>query len=143
MAIFQQLGIDGTIVYQFFIFVFGILFLSLYVFVPYRDALLKREERTLGGEELAGELNKESQDLRTKFEARAKEINFAIKSIYDDIRKETSTETEKIVASSKEAAQATIEETRKRVSIEVAEAGKLIKSEIPVVADTIAKQLLK
>lgn len=143
MAIFQQLGIDGTIVYQFFIFVFGILFLSLYVFVPYRDALLKREERTLGGEELAEELNKESQELRTKFESRAKEINASIKTIYDDVRKETSAETERIAAASKEQAQTTIEETRKRVSIEVAEAGKLIKSEIPVVAETIAKQLLK
>jgi F0F1-type ATP synthase membrane subunit b/b' len=143
MAIFQQLGIDGTIVYQFVIFVFGILFLSLYVFVPYRDALLKREERTLGGEELAEELNKESQDLHTKFEAKAKEINSTIKKIYDDIHKESLAESEKIVASSKEAAQATIEETRKRVAIEVAEAGTLIKGEIPVVADAITKQLLK
>lgn len=143
MAIFQQLGIDGTIVYQFFIFVFGILFLSLYVFVPYRDALIKREERTLGGEELTEELYKESQALRIKYEVRAKEINTSIKAIYDDIRKESSTETEKIVASSREEAHATIEENRKRIAVEVAESGNLAKSQIATVADLIVKQLLK
>ena len=100
MAILQQFGIDGTVFIHMIIFMIAIIFLSTVVFKPYLKALEMREQRTKGGEALAGEIQKQSADLRTRFEAKAKEVSTEIKTIYDKVRGQAAKDYEQIVASS-------------------------------------------
>ena len=76
MEIIQQLGINGTALIQFGIFICAFFFLNLYLFTPYYKALEERENRTLGGEDLALEFQKKSK-IRTITSSPARAFAFS------------------------------------------------------------------
>jgi F-type H+-transporting ATPase subunit b len=142
MEVLHALGIDSTVLFQFVIATFAFFALSTLVYKPYTDALLQREKRTKGGEEAAVELAKKASELRTAYEKKAREVSTQIKSIFDLQRNEATREHEMIVSKSRNETTKLIEETRHRVSTELADASKKMKEETPVIAQAMVAKLL-
>ena len=142
MAVLQALGIDSTVLYQFIIASFVFFALSSLVFKPYANALAERENRTKGGEEAAIELGKQSIEVRSQYEQKAREVNNQIKTIFDSFREESNREYESIVSKARAESQKMIDETRARVSVEISEASKRMKEEVPQLAQAMASRLL-
>ena len=82
----QQLGFNWTFFIQFGIFIFAITFLALYVFKPYTDAVMARENQTKGSEDLATDLDKKSVELYGQYEKRAREVHSQIQEVYKSAR---------------------------------------------------------
>ena len=142
MAIIQALGINSTIFYLFVLVGFFFFVMSSLVFIPYTNALYERDHRTKGGEEEAVQLTKQSADLRSQFEARAREMNNEMKTIFDSYRDESNREYEKIVSKARQESQKLIDEARARVSGEINQAAARMKEEIPQVAQAMTSRLL-
>jgi len=87
MEMLKSLGIDSTIIIQFFVFLAGYVVLTRLVFKPYFKAYLERYNRTTGSEDLASQIDSETELLEKEFEENAKAINFKIKKIFDDEKK--------------------------------------------------------
>ncbi len=142
MAVLEQLGINQTVYIQFFIFLIAFITLSQVVFAPYAKALTEREARTKGGEELAGELQKQSVELKTQYEAKARKVSGDIKTIFDSYRDQANREYEQIISKARAESQRLVEEARLRVSIETAEAAKKLREDLPKIASAITSKLL-
>lgn len=142
MEILTQLGVNKTAFIQFFIFAIAFFTLSSMVFKPYAEALHKREEKTKGGEEVAEQMLKQSADLKTQFETKAREVSGEINSIYETYREQAMKEYSKIVAEARGESQSLVEDTKKRVSVQVADAAVKLKEEIPTVAGLITQRLI-
>jgi F0F1-type ATP synthase membrane subunit b/b' len=142
MAILNQFGIDVTVFFHMIIFMIAIIFLTNVIFKPYLKALEMREQRTKGGEALAGEIQKDSADLRARYEVKAKEISHQIKSIYDDFRGQANKEYESILVASRADAKKNVDQVRSRVADELGNAEKQIREQTSVVAQTVVTKLL-
>jgi len=142
MAILNQLGINQTIFFQFVIFAIAYITLYFLVFKPYTAALTEREVRTKGGEELAGELHRQAQELQSNYEKKARHINSQIKEIFDQYRTEAGKETDAIVGKARSEAQALMEKARQKVTAEISNAEKKLHDDVPQVAQAIASKLL-
>lgn len=142
MAILEQLGINSTAIIQFFFFVITLFVLAQVALVPYAKAFEQREHRTKGGEGLAQEILKQAQDLRAQYESKARQVSGDIKTIFDSYRGEASKEYELIVAQARAESQKLIEENRSKVNVEINEASKKLKDEVPQIAQAITQKLL-
>ena len=142
MAVLEQLGINQTVLLQFCIFVFSLIALSQLAFAPYYRAHEERERRTRGGEDLAQEILKQATDLKAQFETRARQVSGDIRTIFDSYREGGSKEYEAILAQARADSQRLVDEARGRVTVEVAEAAKRLKEEIPQVAQAITQKLI-
>lgn len=142
MAILEQLGIDQTIFIQFAIVIIAFLALSQIAFAPYAKALELREEKTKGGEDLAKELQKKATDLKKAYEAKAREVNGEIKKIFDTYISDASKEHNHIISSARNESEKLVEETRSRVEIELVNATKKAKEEVPQLSSLISQKML-
>ncbi len=116
--------------------------LMLIAYVPYTEAYLKRQVTTTGGEAIVEDIAKKAGELRSHYEARAREVSTEIKKIFDSYREEASKESDQIVSKARGEAQKVIEQTRNRVSNEINEAQKKLKEEVPVLSKVIVGKLL-
>ncbi|MCX7978384.1 MAG: hypothetical protein N2578_05215 [Bdellovibrionaceae bacterium] len=142
MELLQQLGIDETAIYQFFMFVSAVSFLSIFVFRPYYEAFEKRLSRTKGNEEITEELAKKSVDLHSEYENRVREVHSSIHAIYSKKKTEALAEYDKIVAAAREEAARLAENNKKNIAMAVAAAAQGIKQEASTLATTITNKLL-
>lgn len=143
MDLLAQFGIEQfPLLLHMAIFTVAIVFLSTFVFKPYLHAFELREQKTKGGEALAGEIQKESLDLKLKYETRAKELSSEIKNIFDAQRQQAQKEQEVIVQQAREAAQKQLDQVRAVIGDELGVAEKQIKEEAPVVAKVLVAKLL-
>lgn len=142
MAILTQLGINQTAFIQFFIFAIAFFSLSLVVFKPYADALHKREEKTKGGEEVAEQMLKQSAELKTQFETKARQVTGEINTIYEAHREQAMKEYNRIVTEARGESQQLVEDTKKQVTLQIAEATSKLKEEIPNIAGLITQRLI-
>lgn len=142
MAILDQLGLNQSLFVQFVVFTVAYLALSRLVFAPYSAALAEREMRTKGGEDLAVEIHKKSEELRAQYETKARQVSGNVKSIFDQYRDEANKEYEKIVSASRSEAHKLVETARQKVSSEIGDAKAKIKADIPVVAQEMTRRLL-
>ncbi len=142
MAILEQLELNQSFFVQFVVFTVAYLALSRLVFAPYAEALAQREMRTKGGEDLAIEIQKKSDELRTQYETKARQVSGNVKSIFDQYRDEANKEYEKIVSASRIDAQKLVEAARQKVSVEIGDAKAKIKADVPVVAQEMTRRLL-
>jgi F-type H+-transporting ATPase subunit b len=142
MVILHQLGLNDSFFLQFIIFAIAYVVLSRVVFKPYTHALALREKKTTGGEEAALETEKKSQELRSVFEAKARQVSTEIKNIFDEQRSAANKEYDAVVSAARTESQALIENTRKNITSEIEKARKEIVAAIPVVAQEISKKLL-
>ncbi|MGE3759190.1 MAG: hypothetical protein AB7H97_15610, partial [Pseudobdellovibrionaceae bacterium] len=137
-----SLGINSTVFIQFAIFLVTFLFLKEFVFEAYNKALEQRTHRTKGGEELALDIQKETESLKTQFEIKAREINSEITKVFDKHRTESSKEVDKVVGSARAEANALIEASRERISKEVSTAKESMNNEVPKLAEAMTARLL-
>ena len=142
MAVLEQLGINQTVFIQFFIFLIAFVALSQLVFTPYAKAFEHREEKTKGGEELAIELQRQSVELISKYEIRARQVSGEIKTIFDSYRDQANKECEAIVSKARAESQKIIEEARARMVVESTEAAEKLRSELPKISAAITAKLL-
>lgn len=142
MTILDQLGINHTIFLQFGIFAVAYLSLYFLIFKPYSAALTEREVRTKGGEELAGELYRQAQDLRENYEKKARHINSQIKEIFDQCRADATKETDALVTKARGESQALVEKARMQVAAGISDAENKLQADVPQVAQAIVSKLL-
>lgn len=142
MAIITQLGLNDSFFYQFIIFCIAYLALSRWAFTPYNLALAQREQKTVGGEELAVELAKETQDLKTKYEVKARQVSGEVKAIFDEHRTAAQKEQERIVLEARSETNKTIETVRKKVETEISQAKTQLKAEVSQISQEMIRKLL-
>lgn len=142
MDVLTSLGIDHTIFIQFFIFAAAFFIMTWGVFAPYAKALSEREARTKGGEGAADQVLKQTTDLRTQFEIRARKVSGDIKVIYDGFRAEAVKEQEKLVVAAKSDAQRMVDEAKAKIQTEVTQARTKLKEEIPSLSQLMVSKLL-
>lgn len=142
MAILHQLGINYTTFYCLVIFLFTFFTLKSLVFEPYYNALAEREKRTKGGEESAVQLQEKTRQIKTVYESEARDLNYEVKSIFDESRLLASKEYSRVVAEARQNAEKYIEKVRDQVNSEIKKASEQMKMEIPSVALVITKKML-
>jgi F-type H+-transporting ATPase subunit b len=143
MTLIHQLGINSTAFIQFGIFAIAFFSLTFIAFKPYADALEKRGEKTTGGEEVAVEMKMAATDLRSQYESKARTISAEIKSIFDKHREQAMAEYSNIIAKARGESQVLVDDTRKKVAVQIAEAAKQLKDEVPAVSSAITSKLVK
>jgi F-type H+-transporting ATPase subunit b len=142
MAILDQLGLNISFFFQLIVFIVAYLALSQIVFKPYSNALTEREHKTKGGEDLAVEITKKASELQTRYEAKAREVNGTVKTIFDEYRLEAGKEYDKIVSQARNESQKLVDEARRKVTVEIGDASARIKAEVPLVAQEMTHRLL-
>lgn len=142
MAVLEQLGINGTVLYQLIIFMFAFISLRYIMFEPYFKALDERKKRTVGDTQQAEELKIKSADAKSQYEAKARHINAELKDIFGSSRGEAAKEYERLIANARTTAEKLIDENRKRIKDEAAQAEAQLKGEIPAVAAAITQKML-
>lgn len=142
MEIIQQLGINGTALIQFGIFICAFFFLNLYLFTPYYKALEERENRTLGGEDLAIELQKKSASLQDDYQAKAKAQAKTIKEIYDEQRAGAVKEYESLVGKARAEAAALLETNSQKIAQSIQATSAALKAETTNISVAITQKLL-
>ncbi len=142
MEMLDSLGLNHTAFLQFAIFSVTFFVMTFGLFTPYAKALAERQERTKGAAAASEELVTQTNELKQQFETKARSISGEIKSIYDENRNLGQKENEKILATAREQAHAIVEKARGQVAIQVTEAQRKLKEEVPVVAQAIAAKLL-
>lgn len=141
-ALLHQLGVNHFAIYQFFIFIGLISFLSIYVFSPYLKALEAREERTKGGRELATEYQAKTVEMHSTYQDRARDVNNKIQAIFQKSRAEAMVEYERIVGVARGESQALIEKNRQTLNQSVATATQELKNQSTTMAVAITNKLL-
>lgn len=142
MAVLQQLGLNSSVIIQFAIFVLTLFVLSQVAFGPYLKAQQERELRTKGGEDLASELLKKSDELKATYENKARQVNGEIKTIFDEYRDQANKESGDLVAKARIESQKLVEEARRQVALEISEATAKLKNEVSSVSNAITKKLV-
>jgi len=142
MEIIHQLGINSTAFIQFGIFIAIFFFLNIYVFTPYYKALEAREQRTVGGEELAQEFHKKSIEITSEYQIKAKEVSKKIKEIYDAHRSDALREYDAIVSIARREAASLLETNQQKISKAIQITGAALKGETTNVAVVITQKLL-
>lgn len=141
MEILASLGVNHTFLIQFLIasFAFAVL---IGVFTPYSKAAIEREKRTVGGEAVADDLHKQTSDIRTRYEEKARAISSEIKTIFDAQRAQAQKDYERTAADAQAQAQTLVESTRQSVATQVAAAQVKLREEVPSLAQAIVTKLL-
>lgn len=141
-AIITQLGLNQSFFFQFILFSIAYVVLSKVVFAPYGEALAAREQKTVGGEELAMELHKATEDLKSKYEVKARQVSGEVKAIFDEHRTEAQKEQERIISEARILSNKAIEAVRSKVQTEVSQAQTQMKAEVSQVSQEMMKKLL-
>lgn len=142
MEILAQLGINGSALIQFCIFVITITLLSRFVFLPYTKAVLERQVRTKGGEELATEIHQKAVDLRSEYEGAVRDLTHQISLIHSTKRSVALQEYDRIVQGAKSDAQTRIAQARKSIEAAYLDAQNQVQPEVQALSMMIATKVL-
>lgn len=142
MEMIKSLGINSTAIIQFGIFVVTFFTLRLYVFAPYHKALLLRQEKTKGGEEIANDYVGKTAELQSVYQNEARAINSQISSIYDKNKTEAVAEADQMVQQARAEAQKIVETSRAAIQQAVSTAAKTLQGQTSAMALSITNKLL-
>jgi F-type H+-transporting ATPase subunit b len=142
MEIIQQLGINGTALVQFGIFICIFFFLNFYLFKPYYKAVEERENRTLGGEDLALEIQQKTTELHSQYQIKAKSVSQKIKTIYDAQRSDALKEYDTIVGQARQQSASLLESNNQKIAHAIQGAAAQLHAESNQVAIAITRKLL-
>ena len=138
----QQLGINWTFFIQFGLFIFAITFLTLYVFGPYAKAVEDREQQTKGSQDQAIEIEKQTLELHSEYEVKAREVHGKIQDVYKQMRTEASQEYEKTVQIARKESEKYVDQVRSEVKKSVSEARETLKKDTPQIVMALTQKLL-
>jgi F0F1-type ATP synthase membrane subunit b/b' len=142
MDLLKSLGINGTAIDLFGIFLVAFVFIYFILMAPYFRAFKERVNRTLGHAEIAEKFLAESRALHDEYDIKAKAMNAQFKAIYDSNRTEAMREYDKVVNDARLAAKAEIERSRQAAADSLAQARRQMEKEIPSLAETITGRLI-
>jgi F-type H+-transporting ATPase subunit b len=138
----QQLGINATVFIQFGLFVFAITFLTLYVFGPFAKAVEEREMQTKGSQDQAVELEKQTVELHSEYEKKAREVHGKIQEVYKLMRADASHEYEKTVQAARKDSDVYVEQIREQIKKSVDTARDVLKKDTPQIVMALTQKLL-
>lgn len=142
MEMLRSLGIDSTIIIQFFLSMIAYFVLSRLIFKPYFAAYQERYNRTAGSEDISNKINEETSVLESEYEENAKALNFKIKNIFNEEKKVAIKSQESILSD----AYLKAEELKKNSMLKLEESKSKILSElegeVKPLADLIKEKVL-
>lgn len=142
MELLKSLGIDvNTLWIHVLCFAVGYLALSNLIFKPYSAALRERENRTVGGDELAQKLLMQAAEISTDYEHKAKAISASIREEYDKNRQEAQKESEALIAKARGEAARLLEASRATIAQEIATAKTALSAEVPAITAAITSKM--
>lgn len=137
MEILTQLGANQTAFIQFAMFVITISFLTLFVYNPYFKAYDERLKQTKGADAVAKDTAEEAKNLAQIYQAKAREINDKIRSVFEAKRSEAGKTTTEILTTAKTEAEATTNKAR----VEIENQKKNAQTQVQTLSQEIAAQL--
>jgi F0F1-type ATP synthase membrane subunit b/b' len=146
MAVFQdilnQLGVDHTFVYLFFL-IMGLYFtLSVVYLKPFQNLLLKRKENTEGAKKQAQALLDQAEKKLELYKARLKDVRSRAQSMSAELHEEAKTEEAKILGEATTKAKSLILSKQKELENEKKSALALLEKELPDLSSKIAEKIL-
>ncbi len=137
MEILLQLGANSTAFIQFGLFVVAITFLTTVVFNPYFKAYDERMKKTKGADAVAKEAGEEAKNTALVYQAKAREINNTIKTIFDTKRSDAAKLSNDLLAQAKTEAEKNIVSARTEIEKQKTTA----QAQIKQIAQDISEQL--
>jgi F-type H+-transporting ATPase subunit b len=142
MEVLAALGLNSSVIVQFFLFVAIYFVTSKFLFQPYYEAFLRRSEKTVGNTESAEKLNVESAKLEAEYKNSLKALNVEIKKIYDLAKAKSHAEQEEILKKSREQAKHFVDQAAADVQRQLQAAQPQIQAETVSVSKEIVQKLL-
>ncbi len=142
MAIIEQLGINGTVFVQFFVFILSFVIISQLVFRDFTAALQKRELSTKGTEEIAQESQQKIQQTYQIYETKTRALQTKIQKIFEEVRATASAESEKIISKARTEAQTARDQVKFQIDQDVKTAQSQLNIQVPALSEAIIGKLL-
>ncbi|MEQ1876540.1 MAG: ATP synthase F0 subunit B [Bdellovibrionia bacterium] len=141
-AILTGLGVNSTVWIQLGLFLFTFVLLNNVVFKSYQKAFQERHDKTLGGEDLTKQLVLEAQEIQSRYEKRARQVNEQIKTAYDAALGEAyKKQNDNMENTRKEAAEA-LKQARVKITSQVRDARGQLQADLPAISALVASKLM-
>jgi F0F1-type ATP synthase membrane subunit b/b' len=141
--ILKSLGLNETVVPQFFIFIATFIFLNYFVFNKYLAAYQERRRRTVDSKDVDNEIQTAINSREAEYSREAKEINEQIKAIYDQSKKESQEIVNKTISEAQAQHQEKIADGKKSIDAAVSAARAQLKNSVPEIGQMIKQRLLE
>lgn len=141
-TILTGLGVNSTLWIQLGLFLVTFLLLNNLVFNRFQAALDQRHDKTVGGEDSTKLLLVEAQEIQSRYEKRAREVNEQIKSAYDAAMSEATRKQSELLESTRKEAAETIKKAREQITAQARDSKAKLQIELPVISGMIAAKLL-
>lgn len=142
LGILTSLGINESVWPLMGLFLIALLALSNLVFKPYLAAYTERENRTAGGESTADQYLQEARELQAEYEAKAKELNREMRTIFDQIKAQALKDQEARLLTAHQQFEDNVKKSREKVDVEYRNAQESLSSEVPTLSREIVAKLL-
>ena len=142
MDLITNLGINGTIFYQFVIFLVAYLALNHFVFKPYVAAFEEREARTSGQTKAAEGAFDEAKKLKEEYAEMMRAQLEETQSFYSSAKKEAGDEYNKIVEAAKGKAKSEIDKAKIEISNQMSAAQTSVEAEAKALAGIITEKVV-
>lgn len=142
LSILSIVGVNQTVYYQLAIFIVGYSCLYFIVFKPYFRMFEERERSTVGNQDRASQIIKETQELEVEYQVKARQVNEQYKKVYDKYRAEAMREYDEVVSQARSRTRNSVETNKKEIQQNMLVARKQLLEERPQVSNTIVHQIL-
>lgn len=142
LGILTSLGINSSVWPMMGLFVIALIVLSQLIFKPYLAAYTQRELRTSGGEAEADQLNAETVRLQGEYDAKAKELNREMRSIFDEIKLNAVQENDARLAKAHAEFEGLVKKSKALVDSEFTKAQESLSREVPELSKVIVDRLM-
>ena len=141
-AILTGLGVNSTVWIQLGLFLFTFVLLNNLVFKSYQRAFQERHDKTLGGEDLTKQLVLEAQEIQSRYEKRARQVNDQIKSAYDSAMGEAYKKQNEIMENTRKEAAEALKQARAKITTQVRDARGALHNDLPAISSLIVAKLM-
>jgi F0F1-type ATP synthase membrane subunit b/b' len=142
LDILHQLGMDHTLPFYVVINTIAIFILSYFIFSPFSKALQERLKNTASTEEVSAETKIETQQMKTQFEIKAREISQKIKSIFDEKKSQGQTQAAAILSDARKQSEALLAQEKSLIAKSLAQANEEVAKEVNSLSQSISKKMI-
>ncbi len=139
--ILEALKVDTSLFYQLFVVcvLYGVL--SRWVFGPYYEAFLKRQDKTVGGEDRVAGLEREREELYKEYKTQARKLSAQNTEYFHKLQLEAQAECAKSLEVARTNARHYLKTGRERMREQSAQARALLSKEAPALRDQVLGRL--
>ena len=142
MELLQTIGVNGTIFYQFIIFVVAFTAINMLAIKPYFRAQQERVNRTEGSQEAADDLIKKTEQLEAEYAERATKLNETYSEFYSKASAEAQKKADSMLSEARDQSLKTLETQRADIEKGLSAAKNEVSAQIPVISEEIVKRLV-